>query len=109
VSLRQGRSRCQYVSERRFYKNVEQPTTEVAIYSTLKDDLYLVFGGAASDSKAILQAFYNPLTMWVWIGAWVLALGTIIALLPNKKTSPTKRASKKAAVEESTDVEHAHS
>jgi len=100
--------------ERRFYKNVEQPTTEVAIYSTLKEDLYLVFGGASTDgSKAVLQLFYNPLTMWVWIGAWVLGIGTLIALLPNKKSPPSRRATAKARVGESKDagkeIEHASS
>jgi cytochrome c-type biogenesis protein CcmF len=96
--------------ERRFYKNVEQPTTEVAIYSTLKEDLYLVFGGSTADgSKAVLQLFYNPLTMWVWIGAWVLGLGTIICLLPNKKNPPSKRMPKKAQIEEGSEVEHAAS
>ena len=93
---------------------MEQPTTEVAIYSNLTEDLYLVFGGATTDgSKAILQLFYNPLTMWVWIGAWILALGTIIALLPNKKSAPSKRAVTKAQVGDSKvagkEIEHAAS
>jgi cytochrome c-type biogenesis protein CcmF len=96
--------------ERRFYKNVEQPTTEVALYSTLKEDMYLVFGGSTTDgSKAVLQLFYNPLTMWVWIGAWVLALGTIVALLPNKKIQPSRRAPVKARTEEGAEIEHSHS
>ena len=28
--------------------------------------------------------------MWVWIGGIVLGLGTLIGLLPNKKSSPSK-------------------
>jgi cytochrome c-type biogenesis protein CcmF len=77
--------------ERRVYKASQQPTTEVSIRSTLKEDIYLVFSGANSDgSKAIFQVYYNPLVMWVWIGGIVLGLGTLIALLPNKKTSPSK-------------------
>ena len=35
--------------------------------------------------------FYNPLTMWVWIGGIVLVIGTLIALLPNKKAPARKR------------------
>jgi cytochrome c-type biogenesis protein CcmF len=72
--------------EKRVYKASQQPTTEVSIRSTLKEDLYLVFSGGNKDgSKAIFQVYYNPLVMWVWIGGIVLGLGTLIALLPNKK------------------------
>src|SRR5437870_4962481 len=80
--------------ERRVYKagSEPQPTTEVAIYSTVKNDVYVVFAGATADSKkAIIQVFYNPLTMWVWIGGIVLVIGTLIALLPNKKTILRRR------------------
>src|SRR2546427_13272095 len=52
--------------ERRVYKagSEPQPTSEVAIYSTARNDLYVVFAGATRDGKkAIIQAFYNPLTM----------------------------------------------
>jgi cytochrome c-type biogenesis protein CcmF len=81
--------------QKRLYKAgpEPQPTTEVAIYSTLKEDVYVHFAAVSRDgSKATIQVFYNPLVMWVWIGGVVLGLGTLIALLPNKKTPARKRA-----------------
>jgi len=89
-----GKRTWNLLPERRVYKanNEAQPTSEVAIYSTLRNDLYVVFAGATPDGKkAIIQVFYNPLTMWVWIGGIVLVVGTLIALLPNKKTPVRKR------------------
>lgn len=80
--------------ERRLYLASEQTTTEVSIWSTLKEDLYVVFAGASKNGdKAIMQIYYNPLVMWVWIGGIVIGLGTLIALLPNKKITPRKRTS----------------
>jgi cytochrome c-type biogenesis protein CcmF len=91
--------------ERRTYRGSEgeQPTTEVAILSTLKEDLYLVYAGTNGE-KAIFQAYLNPLVAWVWIGALVLIFGTLIALLPNKKSSSDRRP--RARIEEGSEVEH---
>src|SRR5262245_28125638 len=89
-----GKKVANLYPERRVYKagSEPQPTSEVAIYSTTKNDVYVVFAGATPDGrKAIIQVFYNPLTMWVWIGGIVLVIGTLIALLPNKKTPARKR------------------
>jgi cytochrome c-type biogenesis protein CcmF len=80
--------------ERRVYKAgpEPQPTSEVAIYSTARNDVYVVFAAATTDGRqAVIQVFYNPLTMWVWIGGIVLVIGTLIALLPNKKTVVRRR------------------
>ena len=91
--------------ERRVYKASKQPTTEVSIRSTLKEDIYVVFAGATTDgAKAVIQVYYNPLVMWVWIGGIVLGLGTLIAMLPNKKAAvrPTTRASR---IEEQKEIE----
>jgi cytochrome c-type biogenesis protein CcmF len=86
--------------ERRFYKASEQPTTEVSIRSTAKEDLYVVYAAApqSNGSKAIIQAYINPLVMWVWLGGVVLGLGTLIAMLPNKKSMPLKRSKAVAEV-----------
>ncbi|PYS40633.1 MAG: cytochrome C biogenesis protein, partial [Acidobacteria bacterium] len=62
-----GKKVANLYPERRVYKAGQepQPTSEVAIYSTAKNDVYVVFAGATSDGKkAIIQVFYNPLTMW---------------------------------------------
>ena len=77
--------------EHRFYKASEQGTTEVSMRSTAKEDIYLVFqGGNLDGSKAIFQLYLNPLTAWVWAGGVVMGLGTLIAMLPNKKTRPRR-------------------
>jgi cytochrome c-type biogenesis protein CcmF len=71
--------------ERRIYKASQQPTTEVAIRHRLNEDIYLVFAGMAEDSgRAVIQAYINPLVSWVWIGGFVMVLGTLIALFPSR-------------------------
>jgi cytochrome c-type biogenesis protein CcmF len=102
-----GKKVANLYPERRVYKAGQepQPTSEVAIYSTAKNDVYVVFAGATTDGrKAIIQVFYNPLTMWVWIGGIVLVIGTLIALLPNKKT-PVRRRQETESKEEPKGVE----
>ena len=71
--------------ERRIYKATRSNTTEVAIKRTLIEDLYLSFAGLTQDGKkAIIQAYVFPLVSWIWIGYWVLLIGTRVCLVPSK-------------------------
>ena len=71
--------------EKRFYKKPEQPTTEVAIRSTVGADLYVVLGSFDEASKmATIQAYINPLVGWLWWGGIVLAMGTGITIWPSR-------------------------
>ncbi|HUR36538.1 MAG TPA: heme lyase CcmF/NrfE family subunit [Terriglobales bacterium] len=70
--------------ERRFYKANQQPSTMVAIYHRLREDIYLVYAGRNLDSdKPIIKAHLNPLVSWIWAGVIVIIIGTFIALAPN--------------------------
>jgi cytochrome c-type biogenesis protein CcmF len=70
--------------ERRIYKASNQPATMVANRSTFKEDLYVVYEGANQDTgRPIIKVHLNPLVMWIWVGVWVMLLGTIVALIPN--------------------------
>ncbi len=69
--------------EKRFYKKPEQPTTEVAIWSTIGSDLYTVLGTYDEASKiGVFQLFLNPMISWMWIGGFVLFLGTVVCMWP---------------------------
>ena len=69
--------------ERRFYKRQQQPTTEVAIRPTLRDDLYVVLGAYDEASGfATFQIFVNPLQSWLWIGGIILVVGACITMMP---------------------------
>jgi cytochrome c-type biogenesis protein CcmF len=85
--------------EKRFYKKQQQPTTEVALRSTLIEDLYLVLGSYDEKSGLMtLMVFVNPLVNWLWIGGLVMVLGTVIVMSP---TAAEQRALAAAlAVEE---------
>ena len=70
--------------EKRLYKRQNQPTTEVALRPTLREDLYVVLGSYDAPSQlATLQVFINPLLSWIWIGGIILVLGTCVTMLPN--------------------------
>ncbi len=81
--------------EKRVYKASEQATSEVALRSSLKEDLYAVFAGVSEDSgKAVIQLFLNPLVSWLWIGGIVMAAGTIICILPDTRAVRVSRGRK---------------
>ena len=69
--------------EKRFYKKPKQPTTEIAKRTRLTEDLYLVLGSFDDASQIItLQAYVNPLVVWIWLGGLILVLGTSITFWP---------------------------
>jgi cytochrome c-type biogenesis protein CcmF len=66
-----------------FRKHEDQPTTEVAIRRTLAEDLYIVMPQfEAAEQTANIEITVTPLVNWLWLGFGVLALGTLIAVLP---------------------------
>jgi cytochrome c-type biogenesis protein CcmF len=68
-----------------FRKHEQEPTTEVAIRRSLAEDLYVTLGGYEVGTQvANLEIHVNPLVNWVWMGFGILALGTGIALLPER-------------------------
>ena len=70
--------------ERRFFKASQQPQSMVALHTTLKEDLYLVYSGINQDTgNPIIKAHLNPLVLWIWIGVHIMIIGTIVALIPN--------------------------
>jgi cytochrome c-type biogenesis protein CcmF len=73
--------------EKSLYKGQGQPTTEVAIHSNLKEDLYIILAGHDKDT-ATFKVLLNPLVIWLWIGGLIMALGTVIVMLPNRRKNP---------------------
>jgi cytochrome c-type biogenesis protein CcmF len=65
-------------SERRVYDR--QTTTTVGIYSTPKEDLYMVYMGMTEDQRCEIRARVNPLVFWVWIGSALMFSGTLAAI-----------------------------
>jgi cytochrome c-type biogenesis protein CcmF len=63
----------------------EPPTTEVDIKKTLREDLYLILNEANEQSQLVnIKVVINPLVNWIWIGFLLLAIGTVIAFLPDR-------------------------
>lgn len=70
--------------ERRFFKASQQASTIPQIRSTAREDLYLVYEGENQDTgRPIIKAHLNPLVMWIWVGVWIMIVGTMLALVPN--------------------------
>jgi len=69
--------------ELRRYIRKEESTSEVAIRSTLREDVYLVLAGLDdSGTRAAFKLFINPLQKWLWIGLIVVVAGTLVTLTP---------------------------
>ena len=71
-------------SEKIFHKQHENPTTEVAIRTTLLEDLYIIFAGWEG-TTASFKFLVNPLVVWIWIGGVVMLLGTVVAYWPDAR------------------------
>ena len=73
--------------QRVFNTSERQTTTNVALYSTPKEDLYVVFAGMSEDALTFqIKAYVNPLVFWIWFGSVVMFIGAVICMLPEKNS-----------------------
>ncbi|MGB2625488.1 MAG: heme lyase CcmF/NrfE family subunit [Candidatus Acidiferrum sp.] len=76
-----------YPEKRNFQANQESGTM-VSIYSSLKEDLYVVYAGQDPDTNVpVIHAYLNPLVKWVWLGGVIVVFGTLLALMPNRRVA----------------------
>jgi cytochrome c-type biogenesis protein CcmF len=88
---RNGKKQFQISPEKRIYLASDQPQTMVAIHSVPQWDLYVVYEGTNPDTgQPIIKAFLNPLVSWIWAGVVLMALGTLVALVPSLKPAAQK-------------------
>jgi cytochrome c-type biogenesis protein CcmF len=65
---------------RSYYPTQPEPLTEVAIYRTVKEDLYLVLAGENPGGSVTLRVNINPLVMVAWLAFPLFTLGTAICM-----------------------------
>jgi len=84
-----GRQVAMLNPEKYFFRASQQPTTETAIYGMwqwpphLSDDVYTVLvDNNPQTGGYTFKVYLNPLISLIWIGGFVLIIGTHIAVLP---------------------------
>ncbi|MEO0696300.1 MAG: heme lyase CcmF/NrfE family subunit [Pseudomonadota bacterium] len=95
-----GRTVKQVAAEKRFYPVRGMQTTEAGIWTSAAGDLYFTLGDYNPERGYVIKAWHHPLTIWMWIGAGIMALGGIVSAWPNgqpvrrktKTDTPAKRA-----------------
>lgn len=92
------------VPQRFFYHSAmgkTQYTTEVAVRSTLKEDLYVILASYQDDGSATFIFMVNPLQIWMWIGGTIITIGVIIILLHSARNKKSQAEPPEKAVKTS--------
>ena len=69
--------------QKRFYPVTNIFTTEASIHTNLLRDLYIVLGEGNLKDGWVIKFYYNPLVLWIWIGALVIFFGGVISINNN--------------------------
>ena len=71
------------VPEKRMYWLEQQPASIPSVYSTLREDVYVILTAIENDGSATFKVYRNPLVNWIWIGGVVFVLGTLAVMWPH--------------------------
>ncbi|MGH7855030.1 MAG: heme lyase CcmF/NrfE family subunit [Candidatus Binatia bacterium] len=74
----------------KFFPTQQSPIGRAVHQSSLSEDIYLILSGFSEidRNQATLKALVRPLVIWMWIGGFVIAFGTLICIWPMKKGEP---------------------
>ncbi|MEK7850534.1 MAG: cytochrome c-type biogenesis CcmF C-terminal domain-containing protein, partial [Deltaproteobacteria bacterium] len=79
--------------KRRYDKYAEEPSSEVALDRSLKEDLFVILASIHEDDRVTIRAIINPLINWYWMGGIVAFFGGLYVLLPEYKRKEEAEAS----------------
>ncbi len=76
----------------KFFPTQQSPIGRAVHQTSLSEDIYLILSGFSEidRNQATLKALVRPLVVWMWIGGFVIAFGTLICIWPMKKTDPVE-------------------
>jgi len=77
--------------EKYFHRSYDQAVSEVAIRSTLVEDLYVILVNWDEDGTTAFKVMVNPLVSWMWIGGGVFFLGGLVAFWPERPKLPAPK------------------
>lgn len=85
INLYQGDQLLHQMRPARFlYKAQQQPSTEVDIYSRMREDVYFILGSYAPFiGQAHIRVILQPFIFWLWFGGMILVLGGLMTMLPS--------------------------
>lgn len=90
--FRNGKKLATMRPEKHFHFKSEQPQTEVDILSQFDEDFYIVLVGWDDKGAASFKIYVNPLVSWIWFGGFVMALGTLFVMMPNRQRRALARS-----------------
>ncbi|GED21107.1 heme lyase CcmF/NrfE family subunit [Halomonas halmophila] len=70
--------------EKRLYLATGMPMTDVALRPGLWRDLYVAMGEELEDGSWALRLQYKPLVRWLWLGALLMAVGGLLAVVDRR-------------------------
>jgi len=71
------------IPEKRMYWLEQQPSSIPSIYSTWREDLYVILTALEPDGSATLKIYHNPLVNFGWFGGGLFVFGCLIILWPH--------------------------
>jgi cytochrome c-type biogenesis protein CcmF len=75
--------------QQNFHLAQRQQQSEIALRSTLVEDLYVVVNPLdPTTSTGTFRAWVNPLVAWIWLGGVVMALGMVVILTARPPAGP---------------------
>jgi len=81
TARKDGKVVTEMLAEKRAYRVRSMPTTEAAIHTMISGDLYAVIGDPEGNEGAyVTRLYFNPLVVWMWIGAIVMVLGGAVSV-----------------------------
>jgi cytochrome c-type biogenesis protein CcmF len=89
--FKNGKKLGTFQPEKVFYGNWEQPSTEVAIHSSMKEDLYIVLSAWENDGRATFIVKVNPMMNWMWVGSFLIVIGSLFAVWNGRYHNVTPR------------------
>ncbi len=77
--------------EKRIYWLEQQPSSIPAIYSSWREDLYVILTAVEPDGSATFKIYHNPLVNWGWAGGGIFVFGCLIVLWPHPERPHPER------------------
>ncbi len=82
--------------EKRIYHVQQMPMTEAAIAAGFTGDLYVSLGEPLPDGAWVVRVYHKPFIDWIWGGAFLMALGGILAI-SDRRYRMARKAEREAA------------